>query len=119
MLNYKIQSRVETDEDTGSPLFWHNQDGWVELDSATTFSEKDTEWMSLPAMSKWVVHIKVTNIEWDIDEQDGEEPPVLPLCVDCFLSGEITNDLAEIDEMVDDYLSNTYGFCVHSCHYAS
>lgn len=49
-----IQSTIETDEETGEPLYWHNEDGWVEIESANSFSEEETEWMNLPAGGRWV-----------------------------------------------------------------
>lgn len=49
-----IKSTIETDEETGEPLYWHNGDGWVEIESATSFTEEDTEWMNLPAGGIWV-----------------------------------------------------------------
>lgn len=51
--SFIIKSNMETDED-GSPLFWNALDGWVDRDSATHYSEDETEWMSLPAFSDWV-----------------------------------------------------------------
>lgn len=36
------------DEGDGQPLFWSNDIGWVNLESATKFTEKDTGTLNLP-----------------------------------------------------------------------
>jgi hypothetical protein len=48
-----IRSTVETDDDTGLPLYWSNSQGWVSLDEATSFTEEEMEWVNLPSMSEW------------------------------------------------------------------
>jgi hypothetical protein len=36
-----IRSRVEQDDETGAPLYWSNQDGWVDRESADLYTEQD------------------------------------------------------------------------------
>ena len=42
-----IRSREEF-HSNGKPLFWSNEDGWVDRKSATLFSKKETEEFDLP-----------------------------------------------------------------------
>lgn len=35
------------------PLFWSNEDGWVTLESATTFTMREMELMNLPVGEAW------------------------------------------------------------------
>lgn len=46
---YLLMSSVEKDED-GSPLYWSNDDGWVDMQSATEFTEKEAKEMFTPWM---------------------------------------------------------------------
>ncbi len=45
-----IRSKTERDDETGEPLFWSNEDGWVDLESADWF---DGDY-SLPIGGEWV-----------------------------------------------------------------
>lgn len=53
-MNILIKSKTETDSETGEPLYWHNKDGWVEIESATWFSKEETKTLTLPTSGKWV-----------------------------------------------------------------
>jgi hypothetical protein len=46
---YLIRSLEEHDAETGDPLFWSNEDGWVGRDSATRFSEEEKRTATRPA----------------------------------------------------------------------
>ena len=46
-----IRSLFEIDDETGAPLFWSNDDGWVDRSSATAFSDP---FGNLPWASEWV-----------------------------------------------------------------
>lgn len=39
-MNYVIASTVEKDDETGEPLYWNNDQGWVGFSAATLFPEK-------------------------------------------------------------------------------
>lgn len=44
---YKIYSFDEE-------LWWSNEDGWVDLDSATGFTAEEHTWMNPPIGGRWV-----------------------------------------------------------------
>lgn len=48
--SFLIRSTVERDEVSGDSLYWSNEDGWVDRESATLFPEKPT---ILPATGEW------------------------------------------------------------------
>jgi hypothetical protein len=49
-----VRSKVEVDDETGEPLYWSNEDGWVDRESATPFTPAEAEVFQLPADSYWV-----------------------------------------------------------------
>lgn len=49
-----IQSIYQTDEETGEPLYWCNQCGWVDRESATVFNYLETTTLDLPLGGRWV-----------------------------------------------------------------
>jgi hypothetical protein len=52
--SYRIKSIVERDDITNQPLYWSNEDGWVDKGSATVFSKE--EYLTtpyLPLGSEW------------------------------------------------------------------
>lgn len=53
-LLHVIRSTVEKDELTLRPLFWSNEDGWVDRNSATVFSHVDSFRYDLPTGGEWV-----------------------------------------------------------------
>lgn len=50
---YVIISTTEKDDETGKPLYWSNDDGWVDLGSATRFSSEEKKKLNLPVGGKW------------------------------------------------------------------
>lgn len=54
--DYVIVDRGQFDEETQTPLFWSNQDGWVDFRSSTIFSEAETLELTLPIGKKveWI-----------------------------------------------------------------
>ena len=45
------------DKEDGQPMFWSNDDGWVSLDCATTFTDRERKTLNLPvanARAVWV-----------------------------------------------------------------
>ena len=42
-MKWRLKSNVEIDEDTGNPLYWSNDMGWVTKEDSDTFSEKERE----------------------------------------------------------------------------
>lgn len=42
-MKWRLKSNVEIDEDTGNPLYWSNEMGWVTKEDSDTFSEKERE----------------------------------------------------------------------------
>lgn len=42
-MKWCLKSNVEIDEDTGNPLYWSNDMGWVTKEDSDTFSEKERE----------------------------------------------------------------------------
>jgi hypothetical protein len=105
-----IKSCVETDED-GSPLFWNSEDGWVDLESATTYTEEETDWMNLPAQSVWNYKVVATDIDWDTSDTEGDIP-VLPKSFTMACNEFYCDE--EIQETICDELSDRYGFCIKS-----
>lgn len=57
---YFIMSKEERDFEKDVPLFWNNEDGWVNFDSATEFSEQEQKEFHLPLNSKWVYYYDKT-----------------------------------------------------------
>lgn len=55
-MNYYIRSTVEVDSEDGYPLYWSNDDGWVDKDSATVFTANEKDSIPyIPANSEWVM----------------------------------------------------------------
>lgn len=44
----------ERDPETGEPLYWSNVDGWVGVESANRFCERERWSLNLPIGGKWV-----------------------------------------------------------------
>lgn len=44
----KIRATCERDSETDEPLWWSNEDGWVDEASATTFTDREREYLRLP-----------------------------------------------------------------------
>ena len=42
-MKWRLKSNVEIDEDTGNPLYWSNDMGWVTKEDSDIFSEKERE----------------------------------------------------------------------------
>lgn len=51
---FVIRSTGERDDETGRPLFWSNDDGWVDRNSATVFSQDEAASKRLPMAGEWV-----------------------------------------------------------------
>jgi len=56
-VNFRIRSNEEHDHETGEPLYWSNEDRWVDESSASTFSEDEYRApFDLPAGDcQWVI----------------------------------------------------------------
>ena len=52
---YVIRSTEARDDEYGYPLFWSNDDGWVDRPSATVFSEEETKDPHIPLSGEWVL----------------------------------------------------------------
>jgi hypothetical protein len=53
--SYAIRSLDEFDDD-GAPLWWSNEDGWVDIGSSTRFLEEELSALHLPLGNcEWVV----------------------------------------------------------------
>jgi hypothetical protein len=50
---YVIEAITERDDETGEPLFWSNQMGWVSLPDATLFTEAERNRLNLPIGGTW------------------------------------------------------------------
>ena len=59
-----------------------------------------------------MINVKVTNISWDVDEDDA---PVLPS--EEYYSFEDDTDEDEIEDFVSDKLSDDYGYCHNGFSY--
>ena len=55
-----ICSRTEKDEETGLPLYWNNDEGWVDKNSATNFD--NTDGLMLPVGGYWVDNSHAANL---------------------------------------------------------
>lgn len=53
-IHYIIRANTEVTEE-GRPLFWHNDDGWVELDDAMSFTASERLSLNLPIDSEWCI----------------------------------------------------------------
>jgi len=51
-----VNTAKEIDDETGKPLYWNNDLGWVDKQSATRF--KFSENLNLPIDGKWVAVMK-------------------------------------------------------------
>ena len=51
--DFVIASTCERDDETGEPLFWSNEYGWVSLDSATRFRGYESLRFCPPAGGEW------------------------------------------------------------------
>ena len=54
---YVIYGMNEKDSETGSPLYWSNLDGWVDLVSATKFTKEERNSLNLPIGGIWVRYL--------------------------------------------------------------
>lgn len=50
--SYVIVDNGNLDSETGKPLFWSNDDGWVDFESSTIFSEAEMLSLMLPMGSQ-------------------------------------------------------------------
>ena len=50
MKNKYVIQRLDEDE----VLFWSNEGGWFDLDSADIFTEEETEKVNLPMGGQWI-----------------------------------------------------------------
>jgi hypothetical protein len=62
---YKIQSNCERDYESGEPLCWSNEQGWVSPENATYFDEDQRQYANLPADSKWIPANEVKEDDFD------------------------------------------------------
>jgi hypothetical protein len=53
-MEYLIRSDHERDYATGEPLYWSNEDGWVDKTHATVFAENEMKYLNLPMTGEWV-----------------------------------------------------------------
>jgi hypothetical protein len=51
-MTYRIRSIRERDEDTGNPLYWSDEMGWVDRASADTMDLGPSYW-TLPMGGEW------------------------------------------------------------------
>ena len=52
---YIIRSTIEKDDITDRPLYWSNEDGWVDWTNATVFTNAEREvFQWLPLGGEWV-----------------------------------------------------------------
>lgn len=66
-------------------------------------------------MATRTAHIKVTNIDWDVnDEEDEFTDKDLDLPGIVILTLKDVNDDDDMDDIIADRLSDKYGFCVNS-----
>jgi hypothetical protein len=69
--HFVIFSEMETAENSGNPLFWSNQDGWGSLETATVFTEKEKNSLTLPLPDgAWVMlpELPALSIKADMEE---------------------------------------------------
>jgi len=57
MKPYIIQNKSENS-------YWSNEDGWVDVDSATKFSEKEILEFNLPTDGKWITLWEINSIQF-------------------------------------------------------
>jgi hypothetical protein len=55
---YVVISTTEKDDETDEPLYWSNDDGWVDLGSATRFSSEEKKKLDLPIGGKWKLIVR-------------------------------------------------------------
>lgn len=49
-----VRSTTEVDDETGDPLYWNDEQGWVDFESATPYTQEQAATVDyLPADSKW------------------------------------------------------------------
>tara|TARA_Y100000034_G_scaffold127663_1_gene180914 strand:- start:1019 stop:1420 length:402 start_codon:yes stop_codon:yes gene_type:complete len=48
-------TKNETDPLEGYPLYWSNEDGWVDYDSADQFSQEERDKLNLPMNGEWML----------------------------------------------------------------
>lgn len=85
--NYIVRSLNETSEE-GRPLFWNNDDGWVDLDNATTFTNTERLMYDPPL---------VDEAEWQIDHRGHE--------ITYNLRGVYAQELLAVNENGDIFIS--------------
>ena len=71
MVEWIIESSSEKDDETGESLYWSNELGWVDKESATRFSTGDIGNVYKPIGGLWV-DVKRDNIvrQWEKELRD-------------------------------------------------
>lgn len=59
MTRFKIQGEYDPDDETY--LYWSNQDGWVDFDSATTFDISELHRINMPMGTGGIAVLEETN----------------------------------------------------------
>jgi hypothetical protein len=54
---WRIQSTTERDFDTDFPLYWSNENGWVDRPSSDTFTTEEKSVFNLPIGGRWLQNI--------------------------------------------------------------
>lgn len=60
---YVIKLQNNPTENIEGSLYWSNEDGWVELDDATTFSEQDSKTVQLPMEGGWAIRYRRYSVQ--------------------------------------------------------
>lgn len=78
-------------------------------------NEFDTiiDWLEL----KSEVRIKVKNIDWDIDEYEDEEKPLLPTQFEFEIELPFEYSDDDLEDAMNDYIDEKFGFCYSSIDY--
>ena len=53
MSRYVIRSTDETDDETGAALYWRNDTGWSDRDTADVFAPDERDALTLPIGGVW------------------------------------------------------------------
>jgi len=60
LTEWGIISETERDDETGEPLWWNNQIGWVDKSLADEFDDTDKREFNLPIGGRWALFNGVT-----------------------------------------------------------
>ena len=94
-----IRSTIETDDETGEPLFWSNDQGWVDFASASPHvfvSPREFAECSLPIGGEWVAELQRFSDAYMIQQgacnPAGVARSLVAACDECIAEGVSQRD---------------------------